>query len=233
MKKTLIKICGLTDVREVDYLKENNVDFAGMVLFYPKSKRNISVEQASGIIKVINGKKSTQVGTVAYDDLGQAVSVEDKEAVDRIRTVAVVVKPTLEQALEIEAAGFDYIQIHGEITEDILIGCKLPILKAFNVDDLDNYDYYLSFPNIVGFVFDAGEPGSGKTFDWDMLKTLKREPDKLYMLAGGINEENVVRAIEAVMPDGIDVSSGVEFTDKLGKDPEKINKLVHTIRKMR
>ena len=96
------------------------------------------------------------------------------------------------------------------------------------LDSLDDYDYYLSFPNIVGFVFDAGEPGSGKTFDWDMLKDIK--DDKLHILAGGLNPENVAKAIMAVKPDGVDVSSGVEFADKLGKDPEKVDDFVNAVR---
>ena len=37
-----IKVCGLTDVREAEYLNQNHVDYAGMVLYFPKSKRNIS-----------------------------------------------------------------------------------------------------------------------------------------------------------------------------------------------
>lgn len=40
----LIKICGLTKVTEADYLNANHVDFAGFVLFFPKSKRNLTIE---------------------------------------------------------------------------------------------------------------------------------------------------------------------------------------------
>ena len=47
---TKIKICGLTSPAEARYLNENHVDFAGMVLFFPKSKRNISIEQAKDIM---------------------------------------------------------------------------------------------------------------------------------------------------------------------------------------
>lgn len=52
MKKqaTKIKICGLTKEEEADYLNQIHADFAGMVVFFPKSKRNISLEQAKKII---------------------------------------------------------------------------------------------------------------------------------------------------------------------------------------
>lgn len=198
----IIKICGLTNVCEADYLKENKVDLAGIVLFFEKSKRNTTVENAKEIISALH---------------------------PRIKAVAVTVSPTVEQVKQIEGAGFDYLQIHGIVDEEILKNSSISILRAFNVDDLGKYEYYLGFKNIKGFVFDAGEPGSGKTFDWDMLKSLKRDPERLYILAGGLNESNVAKAISTVMPDGVDVSSGVEFTDRLGKDPEKVKKFVRSV----
>lgn len=199
----IIKICGLTNVCEADYLKENKVDLAGIVLFFEKSKRNTNIETAKSIIAELH---------------------------PQIKVVAVTVSPTMNQVEQIEAAGFDYLQIHGKSDEELLKSCSIPVLRAFNVDDLDKYDYYLGFDNIKGFVFDAGEPGSGKTFDWDMLKTLKRDPDRLYILAGGLNDTIVAKAIQSVNPDGVDISSGVEFVNKLGKDPDKIKQFVKSVR---
>lgn len=199
----LTKICGLTDINEAQYLKDNNVDFAGIVLFYKKSKRNTSIEKAKEIIKNLHPS---------------------------VKVVAVTVCPSETQINEISEAGFDYIQIHGAIDEDIITRCPLPVLKAFNVSDIPEYDKYLKNSNIVGFVFDAGEPGSGKTFDWDMLEELKRDENKLYILAGGLNASNVKMAIERVNPDGVDVSSSVEYDDRLGKDPEKIKQFIENVR---
>lgn len=207
----IIKICGLTNTCEVEHLKENKVDLAGMVLFFEKSKRNISVEQAKEIIEAIR--------LVRYEDGGN------------LKAVAVTVSPTKDQITEIENAGFDFLQIHGSISDELINNCKIPILRAFNVDDLDKYEHYLSLSNIKGFVFDAGEPGSGKTFDWDMLKEFKRDENRLYILAGGLDSTNVSRAIGEVKPDGVDVSTGVEYKDKLGKDPIKIVDFVKAVRK--
>lgn len=197
-----IKICGLTQPKEAFYLNEHQVDFAGFVLFFPKSKRNISVEQAKKIFCNLDSS---------------------------IKKVAVVVSPTIEQAKEIKKAGFDYIQIHGTLSEEILNNLSMPILKAFNLDDLEQYEYYVNQPSIAGFVFDAQEPGSGKTFDWNLLSSLPKT-NKLMLLAGGLHADNVIMAIHAVSPDGVDVSSGVEFTDTLGKDPEKIKSFVTCVR---
>lgn len=200
---TKIKICGLTSPAEARYLNENHVDFAGMVLFFPKSKRNISIEQAKDIMAALDAS---------------------------IKRVAVVVSPSIEQIRQIEAAGFDYVQIHGEIPETEAEAAKaIPILKAFNVSDMDSYEKYHNDSRIAGYVFDAIEPGSGKTFDWKLVDNIPRD-EKLLLLAGGLNPDNVRMAIEAVHPDGVDVSSGVENDDKAGKNPEKIHDFVAAIK---
>lgn len=198
---TKIKICGLTSPAEARYLNENHVDFAGMVLFFPKSKRNISIEQAREIMATLDAS---------------------------IKRVAVVVSPSIEQIRQIEAAGFDYVQIHGEIPE-AEAAIAIPILKAFNVSDMGSYEKYHNDSRIAGYVFDAIEPGSGKTFDWRLVDNIPRD-EKLLLLAGGLNPDNVRMAIEAVHPDGVDVSSGVENDDGAGKNPEKIHDFVAAVK---
>lgn len=198
---TKIKICGLTSPAEARFLNENHVDFAGMVLFFPKSKRNISIEQAKEIMAALDTS---------------------------IKRVAVVVSPSIEQIRQIEAAGFDYVQIHGEIPE-AEAAIAIPILKAFNVSDMNSYEKYHNDSRIAGYVFDAIEPGSGKTFDWRLVDNIPRD-EKLLLLAGGLNPDNVRMAIEAVHPDGVDVSSGVENDDGAGKNPEKIHNFVVAVK---
>lgn len=202
---TKVKICGLTSPAEARYLNENHVDFAGMVLFFPKSKRNISIEQAKEIMAALDAS---------------------------IKRVAVVVSPSIEQVRQIEAAGFDYVQIHGEIPEtetEAEAAIAIPILKAFNVSDMGSYEKYHNDSRIAGYVFDAIEPGSGKTFDWKLVDNIPRD-EKLLLLAGGLNPDNVRMAIEAVHPDGVDVSSGVENDDGAGKNPDKIHDFVAAIK---
>lgn len=198
---TKVKICGLTSPAEAQYLNENHVDFAGMVLFFPKSKRNISIEQAMEIMAALDAS---------------------------IKRVAVVVSPSIEQIRQIEAAGFDYVQIHGEIPQPES-AIAIPILKAFNVSDMGSYEKYHNDSRIAGYVFDAIEPGSGKTFDWRLVDNIPRD-EKLLLLAGGLNPDNVRMAIEAVHPDGVDVSSGVENDDGAGKNPEKIHNFVVAVK---
>ena len=198
-----IKVCGLTTKKEAKFLNENNVDLAGMVMFFPKSKRNITPDTAKEIISALN---------------------------KNIKKVAVVVSPSYEEIKIIESLDFDYVQIHGELSEELESKINLPILKAFNIKDMDLYERYKVSKKVVGYVFDAQEPGSGKVFDWSLVKTLPKD-GKILILAGGLNPENVAKAIEYIHPDGVDVSSGVEYGDKNGKDPEKIKRFVENARK--
>ena len=201
--KIKIKICGLTDPKEAGYVNEQQVDFIGMVLFFPKSKRNITLDRAREIMKCLDPD---------------------------IQKVAVVVTPTLGQVQSIEQAGFDYIQIHGEIPSGYSESCHLPVLKAFNIRDMRDFPQYSANPAVAGYVFDAAEPGSGQAFDWNLVKEIPQD-DKLFFLAGGLNPGNVAEAISCIHPDGVDVSSGVEYgKDRTGKDPEKIRTFVSQAR---
>ena len=195
---TQIKICGFTDPKEACYISGDDVAFMGMVLFFPKSRRNISITKAQEIMAAADG---------------------------HIKKVAVVVSPTVEQVKEIEAAGFDYLQVHGTLAEDVLTKTSLPIIRAYNGAQEQAQE---DPPRIAAYLFDAAEPGSGKTFDWAALAEMKREEP--WFLAGGLTAENVGKAIEAVHPDVVDISSGVEYTDRKGKDPEKIAAFIRAVR---
>lgn len=199
---TKIKICGLTSTADAEIVNELKVDYAGIVMFFPKSKRNTAPEDAKKIIAAL--------------DSG-------------IRSVAVVVSPTAEQIKVIEDCGFDIIQIHGEAPDEIYRSSKRPIFKAFNVRDLNSLERYAAFDQVTGYVFDAAQPGSGKTFDWTVLKAIPRD-GKLVILAGGLTPGNVAQAIEFLRPDVVDVSSGVENDGGNGKSRDKARQFVTAVR---
>lgn len=146
-------------------------DYIGFVLFFPKSKRNISIKQAKELLA---------------------------KADKRIKTVAVVVSPTIEQLLQIEEAGFDSIQIHGTMTKEVYEQCQLPILRAFNISNVEKLEEYEIKDKIKGYVFDSKNPGSGETFDWKLLAHIRQKQKTELFLAGGIDETNVKRAISEV-----------------------------------
>ena len=201
-----IKMCGITTPADVAAVNEVRPDYIGMVMYFPKSKRNVSVDTARRLLEELR---------------------ED------VKKVAVVVSPDEEQITEIAELGFDFIQIHGQVSDELIESAHLPVWKAFNVKDMDMYPHYQSLSNIAGYVFDAGEPGSGKTFDWNRLNEIERD-GRLFVLAGGLTPDNVRRAIEQVHPDVVDVSSGIEYdvvggVQKPGKDPEKMRQMKRNI----
>lgn len=200
-RAVLVKVCGLTDTVEADYLNKNKVDLAGFVLFFPKSKRNISIEKAEQIMAELD---------------------------ENIKKVAVIVSPDESEIQQINGSGFDYVQIHGEIKDRLLEQISKPVFKAFNIKDIKNIHKYQNNAKIVGYVFDAAAPGSGKVFDWNILNGIKRDA-KTFILAGGLNDSNVREAVKLVNPDVVDVSSGVEYDSGSGKDPEKIKQFIRQL----
>lgn len=199
---TKIKICGLTDPAEAALLGEVRADYAGMVLFFEKSRRCISTDRARQIIKAL--------------DPG-------------ILPVAVMVSPDPDQVREACRAGFAILQIHGELTMQALEAASVPVWKAFNGSDMDLAPSFGKDHKVTACVFDAALPGSGKTFDWDRLKGMQ-DPGRPFFLAGGLDPENVRQAILEVRPFGVDVSSGVEYRGRQGKDPERVRAFAGAVR---
>lgn len=197
-----VKICGLVSSEDARNVGDSGADFAGMVLFFPKSKRNISLEQAAEVMAALP---------------------------DNVKTFAVTVSPKQEQVRQINAAGFDYIQVHGELSQQALEAAEIPVIKAFNVTDIGELDRYRSEEKVKGYVFDAAEYGSGKSFDWKLLDDIPRD-GRMFILAGGLSPDNVAEAVRRVCPDCVDVSSGVENDDGLGKSREKILDFVNNAR---
>ncbi|MCI7418722.1 MAG: phosphoribosylanthranilate isomerase [Clostridium sp.] len=203
MKNPLIKICGITSEEEIGYIAKAGINYAGFVLFFKKSKRNLSLERAEKLIAKLPAD---------------------------IASVAVTVSPTKEQVEVVVDAGFSAIQIHGKVEDSVITSCQIPVLKAFNVSDMDAFSHYEQMDQVTGFVMDAAVPGSGKTFDWDLLQKLP-STEKQVLLAGGLNPDNVGEALAACAGkiDGVDTSSGVERTDGNGKSKERIEAFVRAV----
>ena len=216
-----IKICGITTMKEADWLNEAGVDYAGFV-FYEKSRRNVRLMDAVMI------KKSLY---------------------PPVKTVAVTVSQTVDELRQIESAGFDILQVHKALSLGILRECKLPIWRAFNLANTGEAEGQTSSVDesaeeqkereqledqlIKAYVLDGVEFGSGKTFDWnngsvDRIKVLFG--DKKLVLAGGLTPANVAEGIALFAPDIVDVSSGVEKDYGSGKDEEKIIQFVRKVR---
>ena len=206
---TKIKICGLTNPAEVELIADRNVKYTGIVMFYEKSRRNNSPETAKPIISAL--KELEKSGII-------------------IEKVAVTVSPTLEQLKIIQKLGFDIIQIHGELKDEVVLNAIIPIFRAYNLSSDLVIENLINEPKIKGILFDGKVPGGGKKFDWSLVKKFDKK-DKLIILAGGLDASNVTDGIKEVSPDIVDVSSGVEYLDegKVGKDPERIKAFINAV----
>lgn len=199
---TQIKICGLTCREDALLVNEFKTDYAGFVLYYPKSRRNITEEQALNIKGFLDR---------------------------RIKTVAVTVNPSQEQLKRIGDMGFAYVQIHGIVPEQVVEKSPLPVFRAINVRGENRTVLSpMRQGRTVAYVFDGQQPGGGLTFDWNALDGFDRE-NRLLILAGGLHAQNVREAICLVKPDIVDVSTGVE-KDSGGKDRDKLAAFVRAVR---
>lgn len=199
---TKVKICGLKNPTDIKCINTLSPDFAGFVMFFEKSHRNISVQTAQKLLALL-----------------------DKN----IKSVAVTVSPTEEQLEQIHTLGFDYVQIHGKISKKLLSECKTPVIRAINVSGIESIGDIENLDNVKGILFDSAVPGSGKSFDWSMLEKLPKN-QKMLFLAGGLTADNVASAICQVHPYAVDVSSGVELSDKSGKDFELVRTFIENAR---
>ena len=195
---TKVKICGLKNPTDIKCINTLSPDFAGFVMFFEKSHRNISPEKAQKLLSALD---------------------------PNIKSVAVTVSPTEEQLEQIHTLGFDYVQIHGKISEKLLSECKTPVIRAINVSGIESIGDIENLDNVKGILFDSAVPGSGQGFDWTLLKKLPKT-DKMLFLAGGLTTDNVAAAVCQVHPYAVDVSSGVELSDKSGKDFELVRTFI-------
>ncbi len=195
----MVKICGLKMPEHVETAVQAGADFVGFV--FAPSKRRIAVEEAKELAKQIptNVKK---VGVFVNEDA------------ETIRTIA-------------ETVPLDYIQYHGDETNDFIQQIGLPALKAFSVHNADDVKKAAAF-GVDYYLFDAPgtdfRGGSGHTFDWSLLEEASIPSEKV-IVAGGLTVDNVAEAIQFFQPVAVDVSSGVERDGV--KDSALIQAFIH------
>ena len=140
-----------------------------------------------------------------------------------IQKVGVFVSPSRAELLEaIDKVGLDFVQVHGQVVDKLFENLPCGSIQAVQVDGNGHV------PNSQAdyLLFDAPVAGSGQTFDWGRLDTTKLAQP--FFIAGGLNEDNVARAIQHFSPFAVDVSSGVETDGQ--KDHEKIRRFIERVK---
>lgn len=203
---TKIKICGLTRREDILTVNQEKPDFAGFV--FAKSARQISTEQAAGFIADLS-PEICPVGVFVNEAPAEIVKTAN-------------------------CCGLKVLQLHGEESNAVVnwlkqnSGCE--IWKAIRVQNQQSLAP-IYFGSADRYLVDAyskqGYGGNGRAFDWSLLKQLPKEQ---IILAGGLNLQNLVKAVHTVTPWAVDVSSGVESSGK--KDPSKIKEFIYTVRQL-
>ena len=180
-----VKICGITNSEDARAAVAAGADAIGLI-FYHGSKRCIDERLAAEIVSLLPPYTSIN---------------------------ALFVNPTEAEVLRVlSTVDVSQIQFHGEEPPAFCQNFGRPYVKSIPVVDTTRMQALVAdHTNARAYLFDTHVPGeqggTGKTFDWTKM------PEKNIghrILAGGLDTENVAKAIRIARPDAVDVSSGVE-----------------------
>ena len=205
MNGTKIKICGLSRPEDIEAANRIRPEFIGFV-FWKKSKRYVDPDTASALRLILD---------------------------PHIKAVGVFVDAPVEEVSDLLNRGIiDIAQLHGNEDEDYIDDLReltdKPLMQAFQLKGETEEEAKLTllqakYSSADYVLIDSGM-GSGKPFNWDLLKGFDRE----YFLAGGLEEGNVGEAIAKTNCFAVDVSSNVETDGK--KDSKKMEGFVNAVR---
>jgi phosphoribosylanthranilate isomerase len=213
--RTRIKICGITRVEDARAAVEAGADAIGLN-FWPGTPRVVTHAQAQRIVAVLP----------AY-----------------VTTVGLFVDPHPDEVrAALAAVALDALQFHGSEAAEFCRAFGHRYVKAIAVKDGVDLDAAAApYRDAAGLLFDAFSEGdlpggTGRSFDWGHLAAdLRANLSQPLILSGGLDSDNVARAIAAVRPWAVDVSSGVEERDDAGKprrglkDPARIRAFAQAV----
>ncbi|MDA3905068.1 MAG: phosphoribosylanthranilate isomerase [Bacteroidales bacterium] len=204
----ILKICGLKNSENIRQVADESPDFMGFI-FYDKSPRFVDDEKLATILKKI------------------------PSAI--IKTGVFVNEVPLKIEEIISTYGLGAIQLHGSETPELCNGFQdkgLKVIKAFGIREASDFDQIEKYDGSCDyFLFDTKTKihgGSGKSFNWDLLKFYTGKTP--FLLSGGIGIADIDEIQKIVHPQlsGIDVNSGFEIEPGL-KDIELIKKLISAL----
>ena len=190
-----IKVCGITQLKQLQQLEAINIDFAGLI-FYKESPRYV----------------------------GDKLSKKEVKSADfDLKKIGVFVNPELIDVLDaIDEYGLDVVQLHGEESAEMCddLSSEVEVIKAFRIKDgavdidklVKDYDDVCDY-----YLFDKATDysigGTGKQFDWSILSNAKIE--KPFFLSGGIGPDDAAKIKTFKHPDFF----AVDINSKFEKEP--------------
>tara|TARA_A100001037_G_C15151245_1_gene639369 strand:+ start:1640 stop:2287 length:648 start_codon:yes stop_codon:yes gene_type:complete len=196
------KVCGITNIADAQCALEFGAAAIGFI-FYDKSPRAITIKKAKFI----------------SDHLP-----------DKTIKLGVFVDQSMPFILEaVQNVPLNIIQLHGDESPEFCEQFQLPVIKALHIRNSGSFSIMNDY-NVDAFLFDTFSKdkygGTGETFDWSLFIN---PTDKPIILSGGLNSENVLKAIKLMKPDAIDLNSGLEKSPGI-KDHLKIKLFFKNIR---
>ena len=202
--KHFIKICGITSLGDAQVAHLAGADAIGLMM-YKKSSRYLNLLKAREIYDSIN--QQVQVVLVFVDQSEEYVN----ECLDLMPNAIA--------------------QFHGSETPEYCRSFKKDFIKAISIREEFNLEAaYEEFSGVKILLLDSYNPvtfgGSGNKFNWDLIQNRHQLP---FILAGGLNPDNVIEALSGINCTGVDVSSSVESSPGK-KDPYKVQIFINKVR---
>ncbi|CDZ79123.1 N-(5'-phosphoribosyl)anthranilate isomerase [Legionella massiliensis] len=196
-------MCGMMREEDIAHAATLGVDAIGLI-FSPKSPRFVSITQAKKLLR----KLPLFVDVVAVLDNPSSLLVD--EIISELPIV--------------------WLQFHGDESPEFCQQFKKPFIKAMQVDTAAAiYKCCEAYHQASAILLDTpsatSRGGTGQTFDWGLIPN---NLDKPFILAGGLNADNVSAAVQRCSPYAVDVSSGIEESHGV-KDHEKMNQFVEAV----
>ena len=202
--KHFIKICGITSLGDAQVAHLAGADAIGLMM-YKNSSRYLNLLKAREIYDSIN--QQVQVVLVFVDQSEEYVN----ECLDLMPNAIA--------------------QFHGSETPEYCRSFKKDFIKAISIREEFNLEAaYEEFSGVKILLLDSYNPvtfgGSGNKFNWDLIQNRHQLP---FILAGGLNPDNVIEALSGINCTGVDVSSSVESSPGK-KDPYKVQIFINKVR---
>jgi phosphoribosylanthranilate isomerase len=199
-----VKICGITNAEDALMAVEAGADALGFI-FYPKSPRYITPEEAR-LIKTKLPPFVATVGVFVDEDAGRVMEIARE-------------------------AGLGAVQLHGHETPAYCTQMGISVIKALRVRDEGDIRTLARY-EVSAFLLDTYKEGqmggTGEVFDWDLALKAKQGKTPI-ILSGGLNPDNVAKAVEKVRPYAVDVSSGVEVKPGV-KNRDKVRDFIKNVK---